>query len=255
MNLSIQEELQPFAEELQRYITPGFLEELAREMKFVKRKRKFSGSDLATICIWISQRVANDPLVRLCSRLHAVTGTVLSPEGLNKRFNEKSVLFLKHIFSLLGYTIVFNSLTRLGRSMNDVLEEFRYFEQQRINLQFIKEPFINVNYNGESTNDVIQQAVQKATLTILSAFAEKERNDIKQRQAEGIALAKKQGKHLGRPPVQITDKFMEAYQEWQSGKITAVGAMRKYDIKRSSFYKLVKEYEAQGKTKYTAEIE
>ncbi|MEB8989481.1 IS4 family transposase, partial [Bacillus cereus] len=33
--------------------------------------------------------------------LHAVTGTVLSPEGLNKRFNEKSVLFLKHIFSLL----------------------------------------------------------------------------------------------------------------------------------------------------------
>ncbi|AND28751.1 IS4-like element IS231F family transposase [Bacillus thuringiensis] len=101
MNLSIQEELQPFVEELQRYITPEFLEELAREMKFVKRKRKFSGSDLATICIWISQRVASDPLVRLCSRLHAVTGTVLSPEGLNKRFNEKSVLFLKHVFSLL----------------------------------------------------------------------------------------------------------------------------------------------------------
>ena len=99
------------------------------------------------------------------------------------------------------------------------------------------------------------KSVQKATLTILSAFAEKERNDIKQRQAEGIALAKKKGKHLGRPPVQITDQFMEAYREWQSGKITAVGAMRKYDIKRSSFYKLVKEYEAQGKTKYTAEIE
>ncbi|WP_257154710.1 IS4 family transposase [Bacillus cereus] len=44
-----------------------------------------------------SQRVASDSLVRLCSRLHAVTGTVLR----NKRFNEKSVLFLKHIFSLL----------------------------------------------------------------------------------------------------------------------------------------------------------
>ncbi|MEK4584779.1 MULTISPECIES: IS4 family transposase [Bacillus] len=101
MNLSIQEELQPFAEELQRYITPEFLEELAKEMRFVKRKRQFSGSDLATICILISQRVDNDPLVRLCSRLHAVTGTVFSPEGFNKRFNEKLVLFLKHIFSLL----------------------------------------------------------------------------------------------------------------------------------------------------------
>ncbi|MEX0135226.1 IS4 family transposase [Bacillus nitratireducens] len=101
MNLSIQDELQPFAEELQRYVTPVFLEELARELGFVKRKRKFSGSDLATICIWVSQRVASDALVRLCSRLHAATGTLLSPEGLNKRFTAKSVLFLKHIFSLM----------------------------------------------------------------------------------------------------------------------------------------------------------
>lgn len=171
-----------------------------------------------------------------------------------KNIKRENYQMLKRL-ARTGDTIVFDSLTRLGRSMNDVLEEFRYFETQRINLQFTKEPFINVNYNGESTNDVIQQAVQKATLTILSAFAEKERNDIKQRQAEGIALAKKQGKHLGRPPVQITKQFIEAYEAWQSGKITAVGAMRKYDIKRSSFYKLVKEYEAHEKTKHMAKNE
>ncbi|HDR4407857.1 TPA: recombinase family protein [Bacillus cereus] len=139
--------------------------------------------------------------------------------------------------------IVFDSLTRLGRNMNDTLEEFRYYEKHRINLQFIKEPYINVNYTGESTNDVIQSAIQKATLTILSAFAEKERIDIKQRQAEGIALARKQGKRLGRPPVEITEEFMDAYKEWKSGSITAVGAMKKYGIKRSSFYKLAKQYE------------
>ncbi|HDW3058354.1 TPA: recombinase family protein [Bacillus cereus] len=171
-----------------------------------------------------------------------------------KNMKRENYQMLKRL-ARTGDTILFDSLTRLGRSMNDVLEEFRYFETQRINLQFIKEPFINVNYSGENTNDVIQQAVQKATLTILSAFAEKERNDIKQRQAEGIALAKKQGKHLGRPPVQITDQFIEAYREWQSGKITAVGAMKKYHIKRSSFYKLVKKYEEQEKPKYTGENE
>ncbi|TKA00084.1 IS4 family transposase [Bacillus thuringiensis] len=76
MNLSIQDELQAFAKELQRYVKPVFLEELAREIGFIKRQRKFSGSDLANICIWISQRVASDPLVRLCSRLHAATGTL-----------------------------------------------------------------------------------------------------------------------------------------------------------------------------------
>ncbi|WP_020062917.1 recombinase family protein [Bacillus sp. 123MFChir2] len=146
-----------------------------------------------------------------------------------------------------GDTIVFDSLTRLGRNMNDTLEEFRYYEKHRVNLEFIKEPYINVNYTGESTNDVIQSAIQKATLTILSAFAEKERIDIKQRQAEGIALARKQGKHLGRPPVEITEKFIEAYKEWKSGSITAVGAMKKYGIKRSSFYKLAKQYEERMK--------
>ncbi|WP_142342482.1 recombinase family protein, partial [Bacillus pseudomycoides] len=146
-----------------------------------------------------------------------------------------------------GDTIVFDSLTRLGRNMNDTLEEFRYYEKHKVNLQFIREPYINVNYTGESTNDVIQSAIQKATLTILSAFAEKERIDIKQRQAEGIALARKQGRRLGRPPVEITEEFTDAYKEWKSGSITAVGAMKKYGIKRSSFYKLAKQYEERMK--------
>ncbi|MCQ6531071.1 recombinase family protein [Bacillus mycoides] len=154
------------------------------------------------------------------------------------------ISFPKHFSSAqktLQQNLIFDSLTRLGRSMNDVLEEFRYSKKQRINFQFIKEPIINVNYNGESTDNVIQQAVQKAPLTILFTFAEKERNDINQRKAEGISLAKKRGK----PPVQITNQFIKAYQEWRDGNITAVGAMRKYEIKRSFFYKLVREYEAQ----------
>lgn len=101
MNLSIQDELQLFAEELYQYFTPSFLEELARELDFVQRKRKFSGHDLATTCVWVSQRIASDSLVRLCSQLHAATGTLISPEGLNKRFNKKAVCFLKHVFSAL----------------------------------------------------------------------------------------------------------------------------------------------------------
>ncbi len=57
MNLSIQDELQLFTEELYQYFTSSFLEKLARELDFVQRKRKFSGQDLATICIWVSQRI------------------------------------------------------------------------------------------------------------------------------------------------------------------------------------------------------
>ncbi|EJP82010.1 recombinase family protein [Bacillus cereus] len=147
-------------------------------------------------------------------------------------------------YARTGDTIVFDSLTRLGRTMNDILEEFKYYEDQKINLEFLKEPFINVAYNGNATNDVIQSAVQKATATILSAFAEKERQDIKQRQAEGIALAQAQGKHLGRPRTQITQEFIDAYKEWKEGGITATAAMKKSNITSSStFYRVVKRYE------------
>ncbi|MGG3756042.1 recombinase family protein [Bacillus anthracis] len=145
-----------------------------------------------------------------------------------------------------GDTIVFDSLTRLGRTMNDILEEFKYYEEQKINLKFLKEPFINVTYNGNATNDVIRSAIQKATATILSAFAEKERQDIRQRQAEGIALAKSQGKHLGRPRTQITREFIDAYNQWKNDEITAATAMRKSNITSSStFYRVVKRYEDQ----------
>ncbi|TEA45638.1 IS4 family transposase [Bacillus sp. BH2] len=101
MNLSIQDELQLFSEELYRHLTPSLLEELAKELGFVKRKRKFSGNELAAICIWVNQRTASDSLIRLCSQLHAATGTLMSPEGLNKRFDKKAVEFLKYIFSVL----------------------------------------------------------------------------------------------------------------------------------------------------------
>ncbi|MRC01694.1 IS4 family transposase, partial [Bacillus thuringiensis] len=56
MNLSIQDELQLFSEELYRHLTLCILEDLAKRLCLLKRKRKFSGNELATICIWISQR-------------------------------------------------------------------------------------------------------------------------------------------------------------------------------------------------------
>ncbi len=63
-----------------------------------------------------------------------------------------------------GDTIVFDSLTRLGRSMNDVLEEFRYYEKHEINLQFIKEPFINVNYWGRLYTSQLQKGMPYSSL-------------------------------------------------------------------------------------------
>lgn len=160
-----------------------------------------------------------------------------------KTMDRENYQYMKK-YARTGDTIVFDSLTRLGRTMVDILEEFRYYEDHKINLQFLKEPFINVTYNVDATSDVIQSAIQKATATILSAFAEKERVDTKKRQAEGIAVAQAQGKHLGRPRTEINQEFIDAYNEWKEGKITATAAMKKCNITSSStFYRVVKRYE------------
>lgn len=139
-----------------------------------------------------------------------------------------------------GDTIVFDSITRMGRNMDDTLKEYRWFVEKGINLEFLKEPMINTN-NKE--DDVILKAIQQAVLVILTAFAEKERKDIRIRQAEGIAAAKKRGVKLGRPSLELPKEWDLLYKKWKSKEIKAVEFMNLVKMNKSTFYKKVKEYE------------
>lgn len=78
---------------------------------------------------------------------------------------------------------------------------------------------------------------------VLASMAEQERLTIRKRQAEGIATAKANGKHLGRPKIKSPDNFEGVYSKWKDKDITAICAMKELGLKRTSFYKLVKQYE------------
>ncbi|MEB9482780.1 IS4 family transposase, partial [Bacillus cereus] len=101
MNLSILDELELFSKELQRYMSPYVLEQLAREIGFVQRKSKYRAQDLVALCVWLSQNIAHTSLTQLCSRLETNTGISMSPEGLNQRFDKKAGELLKYIVSAL----------------------------------------------------------------------------------------------------------------------------------------------------------
>lgn len=103
MNLSIFDKLELFSKGLQRYMSPGALEQLAREMGFVQRKSKYRAHDLVALCVWLSENIANAPLKQLCSRLEANTGISMSPEGLNQRLNSQAVQLLQQILANLIY--------------------------------------------------------------------------------------------------------------------------------------------------------
>ncbi|MCL5271952.1 MAG: recombinase family protein, partial [Gammaproteobacteria bacterium] len=77
-------------------------------------------------------------------------------------------------------------------------------------------------------------------LALLSYVAEQELKKRYQRQMEGQSVARAKGKHMGRPKCELPPNFMEIYKEWKDGRITAVEAMRRAGMKKSSFYKSVK---------------
>ena len=77
-------------------------------------------------------------------------------------------------------------------------------------------------------------------IEVLASIAEQERLTIRQRQEEGIAAAKEKGKHLGRPKAEFPPDWDEIYSVWKQGKLTAVAAMQRLSLKRSTFYNLVR---------------
>jgi hypothetical protein len=101
MNPIISSELTIFAQELQRFLSPKALKETAKQVGFVQRSSKYQENELIALCVWISQEVASTSLTQLCSRLEASTGILISPEGLNQRFNPAAVTLLREVFTSL----------------------------------------------------------------------------------------------------------------------------------------------------------
>ncbi|MEH6932676.1 IS4 family transposase [Bacillus sp. JJ783] len=101
MSISVSDELQLFAQEIQSLLSPNTLQNLARDVGFVQRTSKYRAQDLTALCVWISQSVAKTSLTQLCSCLEASTEVLISPEGLNQRFNVAAVQFLQQVLAKL----------------------------------------------------------------------------------------------------------------------------------------------------------
>ena len=96
----------------------------------------------------------------------------------------------------------------------------------------------------EHTDTPVFQARSRIICSIvfelLAYTAEKERRKIRTRQAEGIKLALDKGVKFGRPETVLPENYAEVIELWQSGRITAVEAMRRLDMKKTTFYKLAR---------------
>lgn len=138
---------------------------------------------------------------------------------------------LRHMLDYVreGDTVYIKDFSRLARSTKDLLDIIDGLNKRKIKLISLKE-----NLDTETPTG-------KLMLTMMAAIYEFERENMLERQREGIALAKRKGKYKGRRPVQKPDNWVEVFNQYMSRQITAKNAMEILGLKRNTFYKFVRE--------------
>ncbi len=144
-----------------------------------------------------------------------------------------------------GDVLVVKSIDRLGRNYDDIQEEWREIVKARkADIVILDMPILDTRTN----KDLIGTLISDIVLQLLSYVAQAERENIKQRQAEGIALAKAQGKHLGRFPTPIPDEFYPVYEKWYKRIYTLETASKELGITVSQFRTMIKKHKSNTKT-------
>ena len=136
---------------------------------------------------------------------------------------------LKRMMSFVrnGDTVIVESISRFARNTRDLLELIEQLAVKGVEFVSKKEAIDTSTPTG------------KFMLTVFGAVAELEREYILQRQREGIAVAKAAGIYKGRKPIEHPE-FDKVVRQWREGRFTAVEAMKRLDMKPSTFYRKVK---------------
>ena len=127
-----------------------------------------------------------------------------------------------------GDTIVVESISRFARNTKDLLELVEQLNAKDVEFVSQKEALDTSTPSG------------RFVLTVFAALAQMERETILQRQAEGIAIAKAQGVYKGRKPLERPE-FYSVVSDWRNGKISAVEAMGRLRLSKTTFYRKVRE--------------
>ena len=162
---------------------------------------------------------------------------IITDKESGKNLDRPGYQALKTTILRQGDTLVIKSLDRLSRKKKDIKDELQFFKDSGIMVRIIDLPTTMMEF--PEGNEWIREMVNNILIEVLGTIAEQERETLRQRQAEGIAAAKAKGKKLGRPNIQYPENWNEVFTLWKDKKITAVEAMKRTQLTRCSFYKLV----------------
>ena len=131
------------------------------------------------------------------------------------------------------------SIDRLGRNYEEIQRQWRILTKEiGIDICVIDMPLLDTR-NGK---DLMGTFIADLVLQILSFVAENERENIRKRQAEGIAAAKARGVRFGRPTLPLPEDFPDIVSDWEAGKCSLVEALRRAGMREATFYRRLREY-------------
>jgi len=147
----------------------------------------------------------------------------LSGKNTDRKEFKKMMDFVRE-----GDTVITESISRIARNTKDLLNIVEELKEKGVSFISLKEAIDTTTPQGQFM------------LTVFGAMAQLERESILQRQAEGIAIAKAQGKYKGRKPKEYDKaKFEKACEEWRKGERTAVSIQKEFKITATTFYRWV----------------
>lgn len=154
-----------------------------------------------------------------------------------------------------GDELWLTELSRLGRNKSAVKQELEYFKSIGVTVRILGIPTTLIEYPEETR--WIQDMVNNILIEVLSAQAEQERVQMLKRQREaydalpvdpvtGKKLSVRTGRPVGRQPVTYPRRWDQVYEKWKNRELKGTEAMRLLGLKKSSFYKLIRQYQANG---------
>ena len=182
----------------------------------------------------------NQHLDRQIDELHKVgllDSQIYVDKESGKDFNRTNYKkFLKKVKS--GDVLFVKSIDRLGRNYNMILDEWRILTKEKdIDIVVIDMPLLDTRIKGKN---LVGKFIANVVLQVLSFVAENERETMRQRQEEGIKMAKLRGVRFGRPPTPTPDDFDNIVKLYKEKKITVVNAIEMSGLTRGTFYRKLK---------------
>lgn len=179
-----------------------------------------------------------------CEQNNIPLKKIYTDQQTGKNFDRPRYTVMKEDVLEAGDVLIITELDRLGRSKKDTMREIQYYRDSGIRLMVLELPttLMDLSKMDNSLQAMMLETINNMMLELYASMAQAEIEKKEKRQREGIKAKKKRGEweDYGRPSIEKPDNWDIVIAQWKEKEITAVEAMKRLGLKKTSFYKLVK---------------